>query len=61
MVVDDERLARESLKIIVNWEKYGCCISGEAANAIEAIEKAKKLRPDIIVTDIKCPVWMVLI
>ena len=55
MVVDDERLARESLKIIVDWEKHGCYIIGEAANAIEAIEKAKKLRPDIIVTDIKMP------
>lgn len=55
MVVDDEILARESLKITIDWEKCGCKICTEASNAIEAIQKARELRPDIIVTDIKMP------
>ncbi|NLU09652.1 MAG: response regulator [Tepidanaerobacter acetatoxydans] len=55
LVVDDERLARESLKITIDWESYGCIIIGEASDAFEAIAKARELRPDIIVTDIKMP------
>ncbi len=55
MIVDDERLIRESLKITIDWASYGCEITAEASNAFEAISKAQKLKPDIIVTDIRMP------
>jgi two-component system, response regulator YesN len=55
MIVDDEYLAREGMKRTVDWTTSGCEIIGEAENGDEAIERAKILKPDIIITDIKMP------
>jgi two-component system, response regulator YesN len=55
MVVDDEYLAREGMKRTVDWESVGCLLIGEAENGQEAVEKARSLKPDIIITDIQMP------
>ncbi|MFD3157266.1 response regulator [Haloimpatiens sp. FM7330] len=55
MIVDDEYLARQVMKQTIEWEKYKCRLCAEASNGVEAVEIAKKIRPDIVITDINMP------
>ncbi len=55
LIVDDEFLVRLGLKTTIDWEKYGYEIIGEASNGKEALEMARTLLPDIVMTDIKMP------
>lgn len=55
MVVDDEFLVRIGIRRTIAWEKHGFVIAGEAENGEEGLEMAKRLRPDIIITDIRMP------
>ena len=53
LIVDDEFLVRIGVKALTNWESHGYQIVGEAASGREALEKIEKLRPDIVLTDLK--------
>lgn len=55
LLVDDEYYYREALKNTVSWEFCGCQICGEANNGRMGVEKAKELRPDIILADVNMP------
>lgn len=55
LLVDDESLEREALKIMLEQFKDQVTIVGEAENGREAIELDGKLDPDIIFMDIKMP------
>lgn len=55
LLVDDEILAIEYLKSLVEWEQYGYQIVGQAMNGYQALEIFKEERPDIIISDIKMP------
>ena len=55
MVVDDEEEIRLGIIKKIPWEEYGFKVIGDAENGQEALEKAEKLRPDIVMTDIKMP------
>ena len=55
LIVDDETLVRIGIKSMVDWESYGFSIVGEADNGKSGYEMAKKLKPDIVLTDIKMP------
>lgn len=55
MIVDDKLAEREGIKRILDWESIGIQIVGEAENGQEGIEKAKLLKPDIIIADIVMP------
>lgn len=54
LIVDDQPSVRNSFRSLLasrpDWK-----ISGEAADGLEAIEKAKSLRPDIILMDVSMP------
>ncbi|MCU0425655.1 MAG: LytTR family transcriptional regulator DNA-binding domain-containing protein [Candidatus Kapabacteria bacterium] len=54
IVVDDERLARNSLKRLVA-EFPGIEIIGEAANAIVAKKSIEELQPDLVFLDVQMP------
>ena len=54
MIVDDEPIVCEGLRTFA-WEQYGCEISCEAVDGVEALERAERTRPDIIISDIKMP------
>lgn len=56
IIVDDERIIRESISKIILWEQYGFELVGVAANGIEALTMIDRLRPDLILTDMKMPV-----
>lgn len=55
MIVDDEILAIEHLKSLLNWEEYGFTVTVEALTAIQAIELAKEVQPEVIFMDIRMP------
>ncbi len=55
LIVDDEFYSREGLKSVISWEEFGCVVCGEAEDAEMAIDLARKLEPDLIITDINMP------
>ena len=55
MLVDDEEEIRLGIIKKIKWEDYGFEIIADAENGRDALEKAEKLKPDIIITDIKMP------
>ena len=55
IIVDDEEEIRLGIIKKIDWKSYGFQIIGEAENGQEALEKAEKLQPDIIMTDIRMP------
>jgi DNA-binding NarL/FixJ family response regulator len=54
LIVDDHELARRTVRSFVE-SRPDYHISGEASDGIEAIEKARQLRPDIVLMDINMP------
>jgi DNA-binding NarL/FixJ family response regulator len=55
LVVDDHQMFRDGLKALLNLQK-DMEVIGEAENGQDAVAKTRKLRPDIILMDIKMPV-----
>ncbi|MBI4248373.1 MAG: response regulator transcription factor, partial [Elusimicrobia bacterium] len=55
LIADDQTLFREGLKDLLENESRYIEVVGEAANGPEAISMAKKLRPNVILMDIKLP------
>lgn len=55
LIVDDEYLIRNLLRMRIDWGQQGMMIVGEASNAQEALELVDEQRPDIIFTDIYMP------
>lgn len=53
LIVDDAAFMRMMIKDIL--VKNGYEIAGEAANGIEAVEKYKELKPDVVTMDITMP------
>ncbi len=55
MLVDDESDIREGLQEVIDFEKYGFTVVGEASNGVEALQVAEREQPDLIVSDIRMP------
>lgn len=55
MIVDDEELARRHILQDISWETLGVGPLYEAADGEAALEKIPKLRPDIVILDIRMP------
>jgi two-component system response regulator YesN len=55
LIVDDERIIREGMSSVIEWEAYGITVCGVAANGIEACEIIEEKMPHIVITDIKMP------
>ncbi|MBO9600861.1 MAG: response regulator [Cohnella sp.] len=55
LLVDDEPLAIEGLRMFIDWERLGFRVCGECENGVEAVSAAHRLMPDVIVTDILMP------
>ena len=55
LLVDDQQLVRTGFRMILADEE-GIEVVGEAANGREAVDAAPRLRPDVVVMDIRMPV-----
>lgn len=55
LIVDDEPKLREGLRAFIDWESYGYSVVDTAANGNEALEKFHKLRPGLVIADIRMP------
>lgn len=54
LLVDDERIIREGISAMIDWEKFNIRIK-LASNGLEAYEMIVHDPPDILITDIKMP------
>ncbi|TLS49227.1 response regulator transcription factor [Paenibacillus antri] len=55
LIVDDEPVARESLRYLIDWEEQGFAIRSEAANGLQALELLKERHYALVLTDIRMP------
>lgn len=56
LLVDDHALIREGLRALLNSNSGGeMKVTGEAATGLEAVEKFRELRPDVMILDIGMP------
>jgi DNA-binding NarL/FixJ family response regulator len=53
LVIDDGDSVRDTIRLFLERDGFEVC--GEAADGVEAIEQAKKLKPDLIVLDLAMP------
>ncbi|UJF34850.1 response regulator transcription factor [Paenibacillus hexagrammi] len=56
LIVEDEMLVRQGIRFLLDWEKEGFRIVGEASNGKEALELVEQHQPNIILTDIVMPI-----
>lgn len=54
-IVEDECLVREGIRDSVDWKENGFEFVGEAEDGEMALPMIRKLRPDLLITDIKMP------
>jgi two-component system response regulator YesN len=55
VIVEDEALVKKGLRLTTDWQGFGCEVVGEASNGFEGIEVITRLKPDIVITDIRMP------
>ena len=54
LIVDDHEMVRNGLSVMMEREE-DFTVVGEARNGLEAVEKAKSLRPDVVLMDLRMP------
>ena len=54
-LVEDESIVREGLKNNIPWREYGYAFTGEANDGEMALPMIRKIRPDVLITDIRMP------
>ena len=55
LIIDDEPMVREGIKILLPWEDYGFEITSDACDGKEGLKKVLELLPDLVLVDIKMP------
>jgi DNA-binding NarL/FixJ family response regulator len=55
LIADDQALVRVGLRKIIESEPE-ICVAGEAADGEDAVTEARRLRPDVVLMDIRMPV-----
>ncbi len=54
LIADDHELFRRTVRSFIESQP-NCRVCGEAGDGVEAVEKAKQLRPDLVLMDINMP------
>jgi DNA-binding NarL/FixJ family response regulator len=54
LLVDDEAMVRTGLRLILETEE-DLRVVGEASSGVDAIEQAERLRPDVVLMDVRMP------
>lgn len=55
IIADDERVIRETISRLIDWEALGIALTGLCSNGLEAYDMIIDESPDIVMTDIKMP------
>lgn len=55
LIVDDEKITRDSLVEFIDWVSLGIDLVEVAENGVQALEKIRANPPDIVLTDVKMP------
>ena len=55
LIVDDEPIIRNGIRGLIEWEKYGYGICGEAEDGPSAVEAILELKPDLVLLDLHLP------
>lgn len=55
LIVDDEKLIVSLIENLVQWEDFDMQVVGTADNGYSALEQVDKLRPDIVIVDVRMP------
>ena len=53
LIADDNSVARTTIRSFLDWHDFRVC--GEAGDGKEAVQKVRKLKPDIVLLDINMP------
>ncbi|MFD8025945.1 response regulator [Streptomyces lavendulae] len=54
LIADDDEVTRSGLRVLLAAQP-GIVVVGEAADGIEAVERARRLRPDVVLMDVRMP------
>ncbi|AWZ07293.1 MULTISPECIES: response regulator transcription factor [unclassified Streptomyces] len=54
LIADDDEVTRSGLRTLLAMQP-GIAVVGEAADGIEAVERARQLRPDVVLMDVRMP------
>lgn len=55
VVIDDEPIVLTGLTRKIDWARHGIELAGTARDGLSALSLARKIRPDIVLTDIRMP------
>lgn len=55
IIADDERVTRETIAGLIDWEELGVSLIGSCRNGMEAYNMILDETPDIVMTDIRMP------
>ena len=55
VIIDDEPIIVAGLSKAINWIRWDCTVAGYAYNGAEGLELIKKVKPNIVITDIRMP------
>lgn len=55
VIVDDEPLMLEGLRLMIDWHSHGFELCGEALSAQDALSLVESLHPHLLITDVRMP------
>lgn len=55
IIVDDEKITRRGLSDYIKWSELDIEVAGEAADGLEGLELAERVKPDLMLCDIRMP------
>lgn len=55
VIIDDEPIIVRGLSETIPWQKYGCQVAGTAMDGQEGLELIRKIKPEIVISDIYMP------
>lgn len=55
VIVDDEKIIRDGLRTVVDWEALGFAVVGSYCNGLEAFDAVRRSPVDVVLADIRMP------